>query len=484
MAKAQPNDPSPPNASAEAPPPRGPIQRLRAMSRGRRMIVLLVLAVVLFGGGIAGIVYYRYAVTHISTDDAFLQAHIARVSARVNGSVKEVLVDDNQRVARGDVLVRLDPSDFQTALEASRAELEAAQRAQHSAALEADLAVRQTTARIEQARAGVEQAGAAARTAEALIEQATQALKQADAQADIALAQLAQTEAEAQARQADAQRDAETLQRTREANANGAATQQELDVARYVAEASAADAEAAQLAVAVAQSRVEEARTMVELARRDLMVAQSRADEVRAAFSAAQASLEEAKTGEVASRAAQARADQAQAEVLRLQSVVKQNELNLSYTTIAAPFDGHVTSKAVEPGQNVAVGQTLLAIVGEEVWVEANYKETDLDRIRVGMRVDVEVDAYPDLSLTGRVDSVQSGTGAVFSLLPPENATGNYVKVVQRVPVKIVFDSLPDDPEYVLAPGMSVVPTVLVNSPLRQAGGAVSATAPGPSDTP
>jgi membrane fusion protein (multidrug efflux system) len=236
--------------------------------------------------------------------------------------------------------------------------------------------------------------------------------------------------------------------------------------------------------VIVAQSRVEEARTTVELARSDLAVARSRAEEARAAFSAAQARLEEAKTGEVASQAAQARAEQAQAEVLRLQAVVKQNELNLSYTTIVAPLDGHVARKTVEPGQNVAVGQALLTVVGEDVWVEANYKETDLRRIGVGMPVRVEVDAYPDLSLTGRVDSVQSGTGAVFSLLPPENATGNYVKVVQRVPVKIVFGALPDDSEYVLAPGMSVVPTVLVNSPRRPADDAAGASARTASDAP
>jgi membrane fusion protein (multidrug efflux system) len=422
------------------------------------------------GGGIGGFLYYRYTSTHISTDDAFLQAHIVPVSARVNGSVGAVLVDDNQRVRAGDVLVRLDPSDFETALQGSKAQLAAAQHAAASAALEADLIAQQTTARLAQAQAGIEEATAARQTAEAVIEQAAQRVTLAEAQAATAAAELAHAAAEAKAKQADADRDADVLRHTREAYGNGAATQRELDDATYIAAASAADAEAAQRTTAAAESRVAAAAASVELARRDLQAARSSAEEAQAAVSAAQARLAEAKTGEVASRAAEARAGQGEAEVQRLQAVVKQNELNLSYTTIAAPFDGRVTSKAVEPGQNVAVGQALLAVVSENVWVKANYKETHVGRIRVGMLVDIEVDAYPDASFTGRVQSVQSGTGAVFSLLPPENATGNYVKVVQRVPVKIVFDPMPDTSDHILVPGMSVVPKVLVNSPRLAAG--------------
>ena len=158
-----------------------------------------------------------------------------------------------------------------------------------------------------------------------------------------------------------------------------------------------------------------------------------------------------------------ARADAASAvaNVEKERGTLEQAELNLSYTNITAPADGRVTRKAVEAGSYVQVGQEVLAIVPENVWVTANYKETQLTHMRPGQKVDIRVDAYPKLKLEGHVDSIQSGTGARFSVLPPENATGNYVKVVQRVPVKILIDS-PEDPRYQLAPGMSVVPSVAI----------------------
>lgn len=158
---------------------------------------------------------------------------------------------------------------------------------------------------------------------------------------------------------------------------------------------------------------------------------------------------------------AQATAEEADARVELERKKVSADELDLSYTRLTAPMDGRVARKSVEPGSYVQVGQALMAIVPSEVWVVANFKETQLDLMRKGQPVDIHVDAYPDRKFTGRVDSIQSGTGAVFSLLPPENATGNYVKVVQRVPVKIVFDP-PPDPSVLLAPGMSVEPRVRV----------------------
>ena len=142
-------------------------------------------------------------------------------------------------------------------------------------------------------------------------------------------------------------------------------------------------------------------------------------------------------------------------------AAVEQAELNLSYTKIYAPEDGTVTKKAVEEGTFVQVGQALMAIVPDEVWVIANFKETQLDAIRPGQPVDIKVDAYPSKTFKGHVDSIQTGTGARFSMMPPENATGNYVKVVQRVPVKIVFDEQPD-PQHPIGPGMSVEPEVRV----------------------
>ena len=161
----------------------------------------------------------------------------------------------------------------------------------------------------------------------------------------------------------------------------------------------------------------------------------------------------------------QSQTDAAEADVARAQAEVNQARLNLSYTKIYAPISGHVTRKSVEQGAYVQVGQPVLALVDPEVWVVANFKETQLDKMRPGQPVTVTVDTRPGVKLTGHVDSLQRGSGARFSLLPPENATGNYVKVVQRVPVKIVFDDLAQVEQYGLGPGMSVVPMVKVDEP-------------------
>ncbi len=162
----------------------------------------------------------------------------------------------------------------------------------------------------------------------------------------------------------------------------------------------------------------------------------------------------------------------AEFEVARAEAEVTQARLNLSYTKILAPVDGHVTSKNVEPGAHVSVGQPLLALVEPNLWVVANFKETQLTNMRVGQKVSVEVDGYPGIKFAAHVDSIQRGSGAYFSLLPPENATGNYVKVVQRVPVKIVFDDPAQVAAHLLGPGMSVVPTVDVRTPDQAAAGA------------
>jgi membrane fusion protein (multidrug efflux system) len=158
---------------------------------------------------------------------------------------------------------------------------------------------------------------------------------------------------------------------------------------------------------------------------------------------------------------AQATASAAQANLAKEYGALELDQLNLSYTKIAAPEDGRVTKKSVEPGAYVQVGQTLFAIVPDSVWVTANFKETQLTHMQPGQKVTIDVDAYPGRAFEGHVDSIQSGTGERFSVLPPENATGNYVKVVQRIPVKILIDT-PPDPRYRLAPGMSVVPSVRV----------------------
>jgi membrane fusion protein (multidrug efflux system) len=216
-----------------------------------------------------------------------------------------------------------------------------------------------------------------------------------------------------------------------------------------------AQADAARAAADAAKSDVAAAQTAVS-------VAEHRASQARGAAAQAHANLATAKTAPQQLQITQARAVAAEARVKQAQAALAQAELNLEYTTIKAPTDGIVSRKTVEVGQVLQVGQPIMALVAlEQVWVTANFKETQLELIRVGQRAVVEVDALGGKEFNGHVDSIAAATGAKFSLLPPENATGNYVKVVQRVPVKIVFEA-GQDPNQLLRPGMSVTPTVFV----------------------
>jgi membrane fusion protein (multidrug efflux system) len=286
-------------------PPRPFYRRLRFQVAAAAAIVLMI---------VLGTVYYVYASRRESTNDAFIEGRIVRVSPQVPGQIARLLVNDNERVQRGQLLVQIDDRDF--------------------------------AARADQARAQATAADVAARNAQ------------------------------------------------------------------------------------------DDARRAEQLFARQLI---ARADEERAV--------------------AMARQRVADAEAAR--KLLAQAELALSFTRIVAPDTGRITRRMVEQGAFVQVGQTLMSIVPDDFWVIANFKETQLEKMRPGQSADVKVDAYPGLTFHGHVDSIQSGTGARFSLLPPENATGNYVKVVQRVPVKIVLDHYPPG-DYQLGPGMSVVPTVHV----------------------
>jgi membrane fusion protein (multidrug efflux system) len=283
----------------------------RVPNKKLRMIVIGGLAVVLVAAVL--VPWIHFAFTHESTDDAFIDAHVSNIAARVEGQVTRVYVDDNQPIKEGDLLIEIDPPDYQVKLDQARAQLLSAE-------------------------------ALAGRTAR--------------------------------------------------------------DLRRYQ-----------------------------RLVRTDEVTAQQ---------------LDTAK----------ADADAAAANLLLQQAGVKQAELNLSYTHVVAPESGRVTHKSVEMGDYLKVGTPILATVPNQAWVTANFKETQLTHMKPGQPVKIEVDAYPGKVFNGHVNSIQSGTGAQFSLLPPENATGNYVKVVQRIPVKILVDNADDD--HPLVPGMSVVPTVKV----------------------
>lgn len=365
----------------------------------RRPWFLVGAAVLLVLALFFGIRYYRYSAAHETTDNAFIEGDAVRVSPRTAGTVRRVYVRDNQLVQVGTLLLELDPTDYQAQLKQAQAAVTSAQ-AQRTAATKSAASQRSV---IDQRRAAL--AGAAAT--------------------------VAQTRAQQRAAQAQAASDARDEQRYAELYRTDAVSRQRYDQALTVARASAAQAEAAGRATQATAAQAAQARAAVAQAQNDFQQSNE------------QISVADAQIGE-----AQATADA--------------TALQLSYTKLYATEAGHVTRKAVDQGQTVAVGQQLMVISYGQLWVTANFKETQLTNMRAGQPVELVVDAYPDEKFRGKVQSFQRGTGARFSLLPPENATGNYVKVVQRVPVKIVFDGQPN--LYLLGPGMSVAPAVDISA--------------------
>jgi membrane fusion protein (multidrug efflux system) len=367
-----------------------------------------------------------------STDDAQVDGHVTQMAARVGGTVLNVAIKDHQAVKAGDVLVAIDPRDYQIALDKARAELADAEAS--ALAAQSNIPITSTTASSNVA------------TAQGSVEQARGAVAATEKEVEAARARLTAAQAREREAQANATRAARDVDRLKGLLAKDEVSQQQHDSAVAAADASraAVDSVRAQVVEAEAAIRVAESR-----------LAQARAGEQQAA-----SALRSAQTVPEQVTATRARAASAQARVEQAKATLAQAELNLQYTTVKAPTDGIVARKSVNPGQVIQAGQPLCAIVQiDDVWVTANFKETQLADMRPGQRAVVEVDAYGGRKFEGKVESIAAATGARFSLLPPENATGNFVKVVQRVPVKIVLDG-EQNAEFLLRPGMSVTPTV------------------------
>ncbi len=367
-----------------------------------------------------------------STDDAQVEAHVTPIAARVGGTVLRVPAGDNQQVEAGAVLVELDPRDYQIAVSKARAELADAEAAALAARSNVPITSTTSASNVTTARGSLAQARGGIDEAEKEVEAA---------RARLGTAHARQREAEANATKA-----ARDVERLRGLLAKDEVAQQQFDAAVATADAqrAAADSATSQTAEAEAGIRVAESR-----------LAQARAGEQQA-----RAGLASAQTAPEQVAGMRARAQSAEAHAQQAKAALEQAELNLQYTVLTAPLRGIVSRKSAEPGQVIQPGQPLMAIIPlDTVWVTANFKETQLRDMRPGQRATIKVDAYGGRELKGKVDSIAAATGARFSLLPPENATGNYVKVVQRVPVKIVLEG-GQDPERLLRPGMSVVPTV------------------------
>ena len=355
------------------------------------IIAILVILALLVIGGLA---LWHYEKTHESTDDAYTTGNVHQVSPRVNGLVIERWVDDNQAVKKGDLLIKLDPKDYEVAVQRSQANLEQSQaqvlQAQGALA-QAEAAILQAKAQVTQARAQVDQAGANYEVSGVNYGRASSLYGK-----DL---------------RAVAKADVDTSKSTLDAN-------------KAAFDASKANAEAA-------ESNVKAAIAAKESRAADLEAA-------KAAVDVAAANVDNAK-------------------------------LQLSYCWVLAPCDGRVSRRTVETGQQLSPGQAIMAVTPDDVWVLANYKETQLEHIRVGQHVTIPVDMFKDHPFTGRVDSIQEGSGATYSLLPPDNATGNFTKIVQRVPVKIIFDH-DNSPgsikgfEDLIVPGLSCEPVVDLSS--------------------
>jgi membrane fusion protein (multidrug efflux system) len=391
-----------PKPEAGPPPP-------NARKRAAIAVFLAVLAATV----VSGFAYWKYRQTHISTDDAFVDGRIHLVSPRIQGTVVEVRVRDNQPVKTGEVLLLIDPEPF--AVRESGAASGVSAGAADLAAARADLVA---------ARSDVAAARKDVEGAKAQIVQLRAGIEAARARTALSAARLSQ-----------ASRDAARMKQLIEREV----------VSREVYEK--------------AQTEVEVAKAQDDLAREELRLAEASIPTQEALVSQREAVLSQ-RESLVTQRAA--RIGQQEAQLRQRESTLAEAKLFRRYTAVLSPADGYVTRKSVEAGQVVSPGQSLLAVAAlDNVWVVANYKETDIERIRPGQDVDIRVDTYRGRKFQGKVDSIMAGTGSVFSLFPPENATGNYVKVVQRVPVKIVL-SRGEDPSHVLRIGMSVVPTVLV----------------------
>jgi membrane fusion protein (multidrug efflux system) len=370
-----------------------------------------------------------------STDDAQVDAHVTPVAARVGGTVARVSVSDNQQVDAGAVLVELDRRDYEIALDRAKADLADARAVASAAAANVPITSTTSAGNVATAQGGVQEAQAG-------VSEAGQSVEAARARLVTARARLREQEA-------NATRAARDVERLKGLLAKDEISQQQFDAAVAAADASRAAADSA-------RSQVQEAELAIN-------VAESRLAASRAGQQRASAELRTAETGPQQVAATRARAESAEARVKQAEAAVKQAELNLDYAVVKAPAKGIVSRKSVEPGQVVQPGQPLMAIIPlDQVWITANFKETQLSEMRPGQPVTIKVDAYGGRKFKGHIESVAAATGSRFSLLPPENATGNFVKVVQRVPVKIVLEQ-GQDPEHLLRPGMSVTPTVQTN---------------------
>jgi membrane fusion protein (multidrug efflux system) len=396
---------------------------------GRLAAVVLIVVAVAVGG------YYlfKYFNTYESTDDAQVDGHIVAISARISGHVTEVLAEDEQIVKAGDVLVRIDPKDYEVAVAKAEADVADAEAALESSRIDIPITNTNTSSQLKTANSGRADTVAG--------------LTGAERQLSAAQARLETARAQVREAAADLTKASDDVQRYKLLVDKDEIPRQQYDTAVSVR--------------AAAQATLEARNAGVGEAEQNIVVAQSAVEQAKTRIAQADASIESALTGSKQVAVSESRAKAAMAQLAQRKASLEQAKLNLSYCTVVAPMSGIVGKKTVELGENLAPGQQLMAVVPlDDVWITANFKETQLKRMNPGQRVKFSVDANGK-EYTGRVGNIGGASGSRFSLLPPENATGNYVKVVQRVPVRINVDPGQND-DHRLRPGLSVDPKVYV----------------------
>lgn len=403
--------------NADAPQDEQPDNLRTDKKKKRRLILIIAIVIVVILAGL----WWWHSTYYEDTDDAQVNGNLIQISSRVNGNVVEVNVQENQFVKAGQVLVKLDPTDYATTVQKDEANLASAQANYEAASVNMPVININTNSTLH--------------TANADVMSANDSVSEAERQLQAAKAQVLAARANYTKAKLDLARYTPLVQKD-------VISKQQFDTA---VEAAAADHAALQQAEANVQAR----QAAVSIA--------------HARVTQAEASLNNAKTRPNQLAIQKAKIDQAAAQVQQAKAALEQAKLNLSYCVITAPTAGIVTTKSVQVGENLSAGQNLMTLVSlDNLWVTANFKETQIDDIRAGQPVQISVDALGGKKFSGKVAEIGGATGSMLSLFPPENATGNYVKVVQRIPVRIDFTDPSQNKNHLLRPGMSVEPKVRV----------------------
>ena len=402
-------------------------------SSAKKFVLLGSLGIGAIAASVFGYRWWQFASTHEETDNATVAGHVYQISSRIPGTVQAVPVDDNQAVTQGQPLIKLDQRDYQVKVSQAQAALVAAQRQAEAAQVTITQSGASAQAQTTEAQGNVSGAIASIAAAQAAVSEAQSGVPAAQAE-------LAQANANLEKLQADYTR-YQTL------FSSGAIARQQLDSAKAAYDVALAQRSAAQQGINQSQAKLAQVQQGVTSA--------------QAQLAASQGGLQKAQASGVQTDVDRSQYAAANAAIAQAQAKLAEAQLQLSYTTITAPAAGRIGRKTAEVGEQVQAGTPLMAVVGNDLWVTANFKETQLARMHPGSMVEVKLDAFPNHMFTGKVNSLSPASGAEFALLPPDNATGNFTKVVQRIPVKVMLDAASiKGYENQITPGMSAAVTV------------------------